>query len=49
MESINEGKKGRRRYTAKAMKVDHVLVGTNELDELVGLIGSNSGALQDRV
>jgi hypothetical protein len=49
MESVNEGKKGRRRYTAEATKVDHVLVRTNELDELVGLIGSNGGALQDRV
>jgi hypothetical protein len=35
MESINKSRKGRRRYTAKATKVDHVLVRTNELDELV--------------
>jgi hypothetical protein len=49
MESVNEGKKGRRRYTAEATKVDHVLSRTNELGELVGLIGGNIGALQDRV
>jgi hypothetical protein len=49
MESVNEGEKGRRRYTAEATKVDHVLVRTNELGELVGLIGGNNGALQDSV
>jgi hypothetical protein len=49
MESVNEGKKGRRRYTAEATKVDHVLIRTNKLDELVGLIGGDSRALQDRV
>jgi hypothetical protein len=49
MESVNEGEKGRRRYIAEATKVGHVLVRTNELGELMGLISGNGGALQDRV
>jgi hypothetical protein len=35
MESVNDSRKGRRRYIAEATTVDHALIRTNELEELM--------------
>jgi hypothetical protein len=49
MKNVNDSRRKKRNNIAKATKVVHALVRTNELKKLMTWISNNSWVLQDRV